>query len=87
MEARVSLPIGKRTETFIMSRDAVVPVFGINSVFVVNDDKVKMIPVKVVGYQGSTVGVLAEGIKEGMKVVVKGNERLKDGQEVMIQQR
>lgn len=86
MEARISLPIGKKVETLVMSRDAVVPVFGINAVFIVQDGKAKMIPVEVVGYESATIGVSAEGLKEGMKVVVKGNERLKDGQDVLIQQ-
>ena len=39
-------------------------------------------PVKVMGYEGMTVGVAAEGLREGMKVVVKGNERLRDGQAI-----
>jgi hypothetical protein len=31
-----------------------------------------------------TAGISAEGLKEGMKVVIKGNERLRDGQLVKI---
>jgi hypothetical protein len=38
----------------------------------------------VAGYDGMKAGVFAEGLKEGMRVVVKGNERLRDGQEVNI---
>ncbi|NOS35040.1 MAG: efflux RND transporter periplasmic adaptor subunit, partial [Deltaproteobacteria bacterium] len=46
------------------------------------DGKAVMVPVKVVGYEGMTAVVAAEGLKEGMKVVVKGNERLRDGQAI-----
>ena len=42
-----------------------------------------MIPVKVTGYEEKMVGVNARGLEEGMKVVVKGNERLRDGQPVI----
>jgi SOS-response transcriptional repressor LexA len=46
-----------------------------------------MIPVKVIGYEGLTTGVIANGLKDGMNVVVKGNERLRDGQMVMAKKR
>ncbi|UCE79694.1 MAG: efflux RND transporter periplasmic adaptor subunit [Nitrospiraceae bacterium] len=86
MEARARLPVDEKKKGFIVPRDAVISVFGSDAVFVVHDGKAKMIPVNVIGYQGVTVGLLAEGITEAMKVVVKGNERLRDGQEVTIQQ-
>jgi hypothetical protein len=43
-----------------------------------------MISVDVIGYQGLTVGVQSPDLAEGMQVVVKGNERLRDGQTVSI---
>jgi multidrug efflux pump subunit AcrA (membrane-fusion protein) len=43
-----------------------------------------MVPVKVIGYKGKTVGVESAQLSEGMKVVVKGNERLQDGQQVIV---
>ena len=58
---------------------------GMTVVFVVIDSKANMVPVNVAGYDGLNAGVIAKGLKEGMKVVVKGNERLRDGQEVAIQ--
>lgn len=84
MEARARLPVGKKTQAFIVHRDAIVSVFGSYAVFVVREGKAKMIPVDVIGYQDETAGILAESISEGMNVVVKGNERLRDGQEVNI---
>ncbi len=82
MAARVSLPSGPRQETLLVPRDAVIPVFGRTVVFVIVDSKATMIPVSIVGYQGLQTGVQAGALKPGMKVVVKGNERLRDGQRV-----
>jgi multidrug efflux pump subunit AcrA (membrane-fusion protein) len=82
MEARVRLPQGKRKKSLLVKRDAVITKFGKDVLFAAVDGKAVMVPVKVVGYEGMTVGVAAEGLKEGMKVVVKGNERLRDGQAI-----
>ncbi len=86
MEARVILPVGQKQETLTVSRDAVLSMFGMTVVFAVIDSKAKMIPVKVAGYDGLNAGISAEGLSEGMKVVIKGNERLMDGQAVNIQE-
>jgi hypothetical protein len=40
--------------------------------------------VAVIAYDGEAVGIAAEGLQEGMQVVVKGNERLRDGQDVVV---
>ena len=84
MEARVSLPSGESRRTFMVPRDAILPTMGQTVIFAVIDSKAKMISVKVIGYQGEMVGIEGEGLVEGMKVVVKGNERLRDGQMVTI---
>ena len=86
MEARVTMPTGEREKTLTIHRDAVITAFGNTVVYVVNNSTARMVPVEVIGYQGMTAGVKAEGLQEGMKVVVKGNERLRDGQAVVIQQ-
>jgi len=83
MEARVNLPAGEKKKTLTVPRVAVISMFGNTVIFVVMDSKARMIPVKVIGYQNMSVGVTAEGLEEGMKVVVKGNERLRDGQPVI----
>jgi hypothetical protein len=44
-----------------------------------------MVPVTVSGYQGMTAGIQGEGLEAGMKVVIKGNERLRPGQDVQVQ--
>jgi membrane fusion protein, multidrug efflux system len=84
MEARVSLPSMEPRRSLVVPRDAVISVFGTPVVFAVSGSKIKMIPVKVIGYQGSIVGIEGEGLSEGMKVVVKGNERLRDDQRVTV---
>jgi RND family efflux transporter MFP subunit len=84
MSARVILPVGKLRHTLVVPRDAVIAVFGQTVVYTVNDAKARMIPVEVIGYQGLTAGVQSPDLTEGMQVVVKGNERLRDGQMVSI---
>jgi membrane fusion protein (multidrug efflux system) len=85
MEARVTLPTGEKEHAFTVPRDALITAQGSTLVYIAEDGKAKMIPVKVVGYDGMTAGVLGQGLEEGMKVVVEGNERLRDGQPVIIQ--
>jgi RND family efflux transporter MFP subunit len=82
MEARVELPIAERKQSLLVPRDALITLFGSTVVFAVVDSKAKMIPVKVIGYEETTAGVNAHGLEEGMKVVIKGNERIRDGQPV-----
>ena len=83
MEARVELPTAERKQCLVVPRDAVITMFGRTVVFAVVESKAKMIPVKVTGYEEKMAGVNARGLEEGMKVVVKGNERLRDGQSVI----
>jgi RND family efflux transporter MFP subunit len=84
MSARVKLPVGEPRKTLVVPRDAVIAVSGQNVVYAVNDSKARMIPVEVIGYQGLTAGVQSPDLAEDMQVVVKGNERLRDGQMVSI---
>lgn len=86
MEARVILPTGEKEETLIIPRDAVITVQGETVVYTVQDGNAKMIPVNVVGYEGMSAGVVGQGLQQGMNVVVKGNERLREGQPVLIQE-
>ncbi|UCF92751.1 MAG: efflux RND transporter periplasmic adaptor subunit [Desulfobacterales bacterium] len=85
MSAKVILPTARPQNCLIVPRDAVISLFGQTVVFVVNESRAKMIPVDVVGYEGLKTGVEAEGLTEGLQVVVKGHERLRDGQFVSIE--
>jgi membrane fusion protein (multidrug efflux system) len=84
MEARVKLPIGDKINALLVPRDAVLNKFGETMVVLVVNSKAKVIPVKVVGYKGMMAGINAKKISKGMKVVVKGNERLMEGQPVSV---
>lgn len=84
MQARLILPSGNKEKAMIVPRDAVITVSGKTVVFAAVDAKAKMIPVRVAGYTGMNAGVHGEGLRAGMKVVIKGNERLRDGQSVSV---
>ncbi|MBW2431417.1 MAG: efflux RND transporter periplasmic adaptor subunit [Deltaproteobacteria bacterium] len=85
MSARVILPTANRIQALIIPRDAVISKFGQNIVFAAVNTTAKMIPVQVIGYNGLDAGVEAQGLNEGMLVVVEGNERLRNEQEVVYQ--
>jgi RND family efflux transporter MFP subunit len=84
MEARVTLPTGAREKALMVPRDALITMAGKTVVFTVDGGKAKMVTIKVIGYSGRKAGVEAGELSEGMKVVVKGNERLRDGQAVNV---
>jgi len=85
MEARVVLPKGLGGKTLIVPRDSVISARGQLVVWAVLDGKAVPMPVYVVGYRGMLAGVKSPKLKEGMDVVVKGNERLRPGQPVAAQ--
>jgi len=85
MEARVVLPKGIGGKTMIVPRDAIISARGQMVVWAVVDGKAAPMPVFVVGYRGMEAGVKSKVLKEGMDVVVKGNERLRPDQPVAAQ--
>lgn len=84
MEARALVPAGARQVGLKVPRDAVIDRFGQNVVWLASDGAAKMVPVHVTGYDGMQVGVAAAGLADGNLVVVKGNERLREGQPLRI---
>lgn len=84
MDAKARLPVGAKMKALLVNRDALIPVFGQTVVYAVIDSKAVMFPVKVIGYAGMKAGIKAKGLKEGMMVVVKGNERLQGGGQRVI---
>ncbi|MFK2822995.1 efflux RND transporter periplasmic adaptor subunit [Malaciobacter sp. WC5094] len=76
-EAKVSLSKDAIKQALVLPRDAVIKRFGQNVVFAVDEKNIAMmIPVKVVGFLSSKVAIEGQGLKEGMQIVVKGNERV-----------
>jgi membrane fusion protein (multidrug efflux system) len=84
MEARVNIPSGKKEKTLLVPRDALVTAMGQTVVFTIVDAKAKMVPVTVTRYVGKEVAVRANGLKTGTEVLVKGNERIREGQPVSV---
>lgn len=84
MEARVTVPTGKKEKALLVPRDALVTAMGQTVVFTVVDGRAKMVPVTADRYVGKEVAVRTDGLKPGMEVLVKGNERVRDGQPVRL---
>ena len=84
MEARALIPSAAKMEGLKVPRDAVIDKFGQNVIWLAKDATAKMVPVQVIGYDGMYVGVAGTDLAEGDMVVVKGNERLREGQPVHI---
>ncbi len=83
MEAVVRLPSGPALTSLLVPRDALITVRGQNAVFTIIDSHAKTIHVDISGYSGMSAGVKGNGLKVGMPVVIKGNERLREGQSVV----
>ena len=86
MEAYAQLPNGLKQQSLLVPRDAVIKQFGQDVLFVAIEGKAKMIPIQISGYQETQTAVSGSGLTEGMQVVVKGNERIRDGQAIRFNQ-
>jgi membrane fusion protein, multidrug efflux system len=85
MEAMVTFNLATEIKALLVPKDAVVTAGDNRLVFMVNDGKALPVPVKIIGYYDGDVAV--EGnLKPGIQVVIRGNERLRPGQAVVVQQ-
>jgi RND family efflux transporter MFP subunit len=84
MEARALLPSEAKRTGLKVPRDALIDKFGQNVIWLAKGSAAKMVPVQVIGYDGMNVGVAGAGLETGDMVVVKGNERLREGQPIRI---
>lgn len=84
MSALVRLPIGEEAGCCIVPRDAVLKGAGGARVVTIKDGKAVSVPVEVVGNEGLRTGLKGDGLEPGMTVIVKGHERLRDGQPVEV---
>ncbi|KPJ76760.1 MAG: hypothetical protein AMJ54_10515 [Deltaproteobacteria bacterium SG8_13] len=85
MEAVVTFNLANHKEALLVPKDAIVTSGANRHVVTVVDGRAMPVGVKVAGYYGSNVAV--EGsLKPGDQVVIRGNERLRPGQAVEIQQ-
>ncbi len=82
------IPSGSRINSLLVPRDAVVERNNVKGVFkVVEDNRVRFIPVKVVGYNGGYLAVnsITEGsLKKDDSIVLDGNNVVNNGVKVKI---
>ena len=76
MRIDVQVPTLKEQNALLIPRDAVIKRFGQNVVFANAEGKAVMIPVQVIGYRTDLAAIAGEGLAEGMRLVIKGNERI-----------
>jgi len=85
MEATVTFILQGTKSALLVPKDAVVTAGNNKLVYSISDGKAMPISVKTLGYYGGHVAV--EGnLKPGDQVVIRGNERLRPGQAVLILQ-
>ncbi len=83
MFARVSFGLGGTRDAILVPKDAVVRRAGTALVYVVNGETAHEVRVQTGAAQGGDVEV-AGGLRPGQMVVVRGNERLRDGQGIQV---
>ena len=84
MEAMVVFNLATEIKALLVPKDAVVTSGDNRLVFMVNDGKAIPVPVKITGYYDGDVAVEGD-LKPGDQVVIRGNERLRPGQPVVVQ--
>jgi RND family efflux transporter MFP subunit len=84
MFARVRLRTGTAQPSMFAPKDAVVRQPGGLVVFVVQDDRAHMVPIKTGRTHHGLIEVLEGGLQPGDTVVVTGNETLRDQAAVVI---
>lgn len=84
MSAQVTLPVGQKQECLLVPRDAVMLSQGRPEVVVVSEGTARRLPVTILGHEGEHAGIEADGVQAGMQVIVKGHERVREGQPIEI---
>lgn len=84
MSATVFMPISEKQRLKMVPRDALVKFQGKNSVYTIQDNQAKIVPLNIVTMSGAYIGVDNSQIQPGMPVVVDGNERLRPDQPVVV---
>ena len=81
MEAAVTLNSGANIHAVLVPKDAVVTAGDKRMVYVVENSKVQPVPIQVLGYYQGFAAIKGP-VRKGDEVVIRGNERLRPGQEV-----
>lgn len=82
MQAQITLPVAAASESILMPRDAVINNSGQEVVFIYDNGQARMITVEITGHTGTQVGIKSSEIDTSQRVIIKGNERIRDGQSV-----
>ena len=84
MEAVVTFNLKGKRQALLVPKDAIVGFGDTRRVITVAEGRAKPVTVQVLGYYEHNVAI--EGnLKPGEPVVIRGNERLRPGQEVIVQ--
>ena len=82
MQARLSLEKSNIEDVLLVSRDGLIKRFGKDVVFIVKENKALMVPVKIIGFEGTKVALSSPELQAGDRVITKGNERIQPNQEL-----
>ncbi|MBT6338516.1 MAG: efflux RND transporter periplasmic adaptor subunit [Desulfobacula sp.] len=84
MSAIVFISTGSEQKLAMIPRDALFKFQGNDFVYTIKQAKAVRLPVNIVTYLGKSIGTDNDHFKEGMPVIVEGNERLRPDQRVVI---
>jgi RND family efflux transporter MFP subunit len=82
MEATLKIASQTRENALLIDRDAVVNRFGGDVVFYVENGVAQSANVEILGYDGQNAALKSTTLKEGMRAIVKGAERIAPNQSV-----
>ncbi len=84
MNAKAIFTLPESDNSFIISRDAVISRNDKYSIFIAAQDKAKQIDIKIIEWAGKNVIVKSPELNESMKLIIRGNQFLTDGQAIII---
>ncbi len=84
MGVKVSIPREAAQECLIVQRDAVLLQNDSAFVYTADDGVVQRHEVQILGYDGMDAGIATAELAPGDTVIVKGHERLREGDEVVV---
>lgn len=82
MQAQTTLPVAAASESLLVPRDAIVNSSGQDVVFINDNGTSRKLEVEIIGHTGTQVGIKSSEIDTSQRVIIKGNERIQDGQSV-----
>jgi multidrug efflux pump subunit AcrA (membrane-fusion protein) len=84
MEVKVKLQTSKPRESFIIPRDAIVIKNDAYLIYIADNQKAKEIPVEIISYEGINAEVISNKLRDGMQVIIRGNQFLSNDQNIEI---